>query len=269
MGVLQITGTDRFPGMRGGFRPHRHAAEWEFHFFTQGRGQFANGALRAPFRPGTLFFSQPGEDHATESGPRRLGFCYVRFTAPPAMRALLERIFQRFGLGRSVPEASTLDFFTELSAHTRSPDLLLREAAALRLHAWLNACAAAPLDKGGARDDARVERAIEWLKRDGSQPAELGELCLELGLAKSHFIRLFKHRMGVPPLRYAMLQRMERARYLLESSDLPVYRVAETLGYQDEFYFSRVFRKASGLSPRAWRDGRARRTGSQPDSRPG
>ncbi|MBN8218676.1 MAG: helix-turn-helix transcriptional regulator [Spirochaetes bacterium] len=254
---LEIISCDRFPGMRGGFRPHRHEREWEFHFFTQGRGVFINGALRAPLRPATLFFSRPGVDHASEGGAQKLGFCYVRFTAEAVDQGLLERVFERFAAGRAVPEASALDFFAEISAHSRSPEGLLRRAAGLRLEAWLHACAAAPDGLASARDDARLEIAVEWLKRPGPQPVALAPLCAELGMAKSHFIRLFRRRMGVPPLRYAMLQRMEAARYLLESTDLPIHRVAETLGYEDAFYFSRVFHRANGSSPRAWRDGRA------------
>ena len=47
--------------------------------------------------------------------------------------------------------------------------------------------------------------------------------------------------------------KMERACYLLDTNNQPVSRVAQALGYDDPQYFSRLFRKVTGLSPRDYR----------------
>ena len=48
--------------------------------------------------------------------------------------------------------------------------------------------------------------------------------------------------------------KIERAKYLLTENDRPVKEVAEMLGFEDAFYFSRMFKKYTGVSPQAFRN---------------
>jgi len=54
-------------------------------------------------------------------------------------------------------------------------------------------------------------------------------------------------------MRYLERVRLDRARRLLDSTALPVLRVAASVGFEDAFYFSRRFKRDTGSSPRAWR----------------
>lgn len=70
------------------------------------------------------------------------------------------------------------------------------------------------------------------------------------GLSKSHFIRLFHKYIGMPPQKYRTEIAMREARHLLKSNS--VSSTANLLGYTDVFYFSRVFKKTVGISPREY-----------------
>lgn len=73
------------------------------------------------------------------------------------------------------------------------------------------------------------------------------------GMSRYHFIRTFRAQCGNTPHAYFQSLRMDRARLLLTETDISVGSIAEMLGYNDSFYFSTVFKKSTGLSPRAYR----------------
>lgn len=73
------------------------------------------------------------------------------------------------------------------------------------------------------------------------------------GLSKYYFIRLFREKCGKTPHAYFCDLRMERAKFLLTETHMSIGDVAAALGYNDRFYFSTVFKKSTGSSPRAYR----------------
>lgn len=70
----------------------------------------------------------------------------------------------------------------------------------------------------------------------------------EFFMSKYHLIREFKKKFGTTPMKYHELQRMERAKELLKNTDMPIKKIGESLGYFDDIYFSRVFKKNCGTS---------------------
>ena len=85
------------------------------------------------------------------------------------------------------------------------------------------------------------------------------ETCLAVYLAriacvtKTYFIRLFKQEFSLSPIQYINKKRVERAQLLLFTTDLSVKEVAYHLGISDHSYFSRLFRKVAGITPKEYR----------------
>ncbi len=73
------------------------------------------------------------------------------------------------------------------------------------------------------------------------------------GLSVSGLAHRFRAETGLAPLQYMDWHRMERAKELLRMTPLTVKEVAAELGFADPFYFSRRFRRNTGLNPAAWR----------------
>ncbi|MDE7068124.1 MAG: helix-turn-helix domain-containing protein, partial [Schaedlerella arabinosiphila] len=59
----------------------------------------------------------------------------------------------------------------------------------------------------------------------------------------------FKQRMGVPPMQFLSRLRIEKAKEFLTANSMSVSTVARLVGYDDPLYFSRVFRKSTGIAP--------------------
>jgi AraC-like DNA-binding protein len=81
----------------------------------------------------------------------------------------------------------------------------------------------------------------------------LHELARAAGLSRSHFARAFKKTTGLPPHRWLMSQRVERAQEILINSTLSLREVAELTGFADQSHFTRVFTGTVGISPGEWR----------------
>jgi AraC family transcriptional regulator len=96
-------------------------------------------------------------------------------------------------------------------------------------------------------------RAKEILIARLNGEVTLEALAQECGLSRSHFARAFKTTTGLPPHRWLLDRRVERARELLLHSALPIAEIADLCGFADQSHFTRVFTNALGVSPGEWR----------------
>jgi AraC-like DNA-binding protein len=85
------------------------------------------------------------------------------------------------------------------------------------------------------------------------QPLQISTLTTLAKVSPSYLFALFKRMTGHPPIDYFIHLRMQRACEFLEGTSLCVKEVAAALGYDDQFYFSRVFKSVQGVAPREFR----------------
>jgi AraC-like DNA-binding protein len=78
-------------------------------------------------------------------------------------------------------------------------------------------------------------------------------LASDIGLSRTQFFRLFRRQTGLSPQHYVLEARMNQARSLLRESGLSIGEIAETLGYPDSHFFSRLFKRHHGKSPSRYR----------------
>jgi AraC-like DNA-binding protein len=115
----------------------------------------------------------------------------------------------------------------------------------------------------GPAQRQRVERTIDYMVQHLTEPVTVSRLSSVVGVSASHFFWLFKSVTGCSPIYFFMRLRMQRACELLEATNLNVKEVASFLGYDDPFYFSRVFKSVIGIAPRHYRN--AKTTGPNAD----
>jgi AraC-like DNA-binding protein len=79
--------------------------------------------------------------------------------------------------------------------------------------------------------------------------------CLERnGITDAHQCRVFKKQYGISPLQYVNELRMTEIKNLLCDTAFSISEIAEKIGYDNPGYFSRAFRKYTGMSPREYRN---------------
>lgn len=82
---------------------------------------------------------------------------------------------------------------------------------------------------------------------------DLDTLARLAGLSKYHFIKKYKETYGYSPIQHFIHRKIERACQQLDTTALNISAVADSLGYDDPHYFSRLFKKVTGLSPQQYR----------------
>jgi transcriptional regulator GlxA family with amidase domain len=101
--------------------------------------------------------------------------------------------------------------------------------------------------------DKAVLKAQAWVHMRDGCGVSLASMAGVAGLQRRTFLRRFANATGITPLEYCRRVRIARARELLISGDTPQKAIAQSLGYQDVASFARVFRKATGSAPGAYR----------------
>lgn len=99
----------------------------------------------------------------------------------------------------------------------------------------------------------RLDKAIEYIEVNFMNTIRIEELCNCVNLNESNMIKLFKNNLGRTPVEYINQVRINRAKELLLHTDGAIKEIAYQTGFTDEFYFSRVFKKMEGRSPRGFR----------------
>ena len=103
------------------------------------------------------------------------------------------------------------------------------------------------------KSESRIHAACRRIYESIDSPPAVAELARECCLSESRFLHLFREVSGKSVTAFIASIRIERAKELLASTDLSVREIAEAVGYEDQNYFSRCFRKAEGCSPRDFR----------------
>jgi AraC-like DNA-binding protein len=101
--------------------------------------------------------------------------------------------------------------------------------------------------------DKRVEKILEMMRDDVRGELCLSEFAQSVNLSVWRLCHIFKSDVGMPPIKYLRLLRMERAKGLLESSFLSVKEIAFQVGLNDESHFVRDFKSTYGFSPAIYR----------------
>lgn len=94
-----------------------------------------------------------------------------------------------------------------------------------------------------------IDKVIEYFKNNLSENFTLKQISEKFGFSVSHFSYLFRKRTGYAPLEYFSILKIQRACQYLDLTDMRIKEIASELGYDDPYYFSRVFHKIMNISP--------------------
>lgn len=98
-----------------------------------------------------------------------------------------------------------------------------------------------------------IVQAETYIRRHLRENITVKEIADHVHLNNNYFTKLFKSTLGITPLQYINQSRVEKGKYLLEHTQFSVGEISDEVGFEDELYFSRVFRKYVGMSPMSYR----------------
>lgn len=109
------------------------------------------------------------------------------------------------------------------------------------------------MNKSGTKSNAGtltyIEKALQFIQFNYSNDISVEDIAASVGLSRSHLHRIFVRNLSVSPNEFVIKFRVNKACMLLKSSDLSVSSIANSVGFRDPLYFSRVFKKIKGIPP--------------------
>ena len=98
-----------------------------------------------------------------------------------------------------------------------------------------------------------IDLAKEYFTEHYNEEINIEEYALSRHVSTSWFNKSFKNAVGTTPMKYILSIRIRNAQTLLETTEYNISNIASMVGYENAFYFSRLFKKQKGLSPAAYR----------------
>lgn len=101
-------------------------------------------------------------------------------------------------------------------------------------------------------DDSRFTEIHRFLEEHLAEKIVVAEVCKAVGIGENAFYTLFREK-GVKFSQYLNDLRIEKAKTLLRGTSCPIVEIAKTVGYDDELYFFKIFKKSQGMTPGEFR----------------
>ena len=101
----------------------------------------------------------------------------------------------------------------------------------------------------------KLRRAVDYIEANLDRDLSIAHIAEHVTMSESHFSHVFRETVGLPPHRYIRDRRIERAKALLRECDIPLSEVAQLIGCSNASNFSVLFHRATGRTPRTYRNG--------------
>ena len=101
--------------------------------------------------------------------------------------------------------------------------------------------------------DHEMDTAVTYFNENYNRDINIEEYATSKGMSVSWFIRSFKKFTGSTPMQFIVALRVSNAQVLLETTNYSINEISKIVGYDNQLYFSRLFHKLKGFSPREYR----------------
>lgn len=234
-------------------------ADYQLIYIAAGRGYFYFDGSEKPtlVEAGNMVLYHPNEYQKYEYyGKDHANICWVHFTGGE-----IGELFQRYGLDaeRKIIPSGTGSFysldFDQIMLELQQSKVYFETAAALPfLHVVMSVGRYnRELASGKTLPANEIEDVIAYFREHYQEPIHVERMIESKGYSVSSFFRKFKDHTGLTPLQHLLQIRLSYAAELLETTGLPVNEISCLVGYSNALYFSRLFHKHMGVSPKEYR----------------
>lgn len=235
----------------------RMLMEFQVVYIRSGRGWYEGpDKIRHDISAGDLFVLFPGIRHAyspdIETGWHEY---WVGFAGRHASRLYenglisAQKPIHHIGLNQDI-----MADFEQIILLCRSQPpgfQVLLGALVLQLLAHIHVCDIQAKTTHG--DSEYVESARSIMMMHVEDGIEVEDIADELGMSYTRLLKLFRDYTGMTPYQYFLQLRIHQAKEMLHDPSLSVKEISSQLNFDNQYYFSRLFKKKTGMSPSKWR----------------
>lgn len=248
----------------GRFHAHEQR-EFELHYFLEGEGSFQCNKSRYTISSGSVYLVGPNEFHSifTSDLSKPITFYAVLFSLNPEseedMKIISALDYSLNDVNRVLKIDSKHRFtFEEILQLSRSDDERSKEISKHLLISLLYRFFGADtlsISTNAVKNTRKrhVDKALQLMEKNVKNSIRIEDISKRLMLSEEHFIRIFKEEMRMTPQQYFKRLKVEGASAMLMSSSKTIGEISDIFGFENQFHFSRVFKKCTGLSPLEYR----------------
>ncbi|HSM96856.1 MAG TPA: AraC family transcriptional regulator [Rhizomicrobium sp.] len=206
--------------------------------------------------PGSLFVGHPGDEYVCTHDHHICGDECLSVQFEPELAESIAGPAEVWrGIG--VPPLAEMMVLGELaqSVARGDSDIGMDEAALAFASRFAGAMTGKRHERisAQARERRRAVDAAAWIEAHSTQDIDLARVAKRSGISAFHFLRVFANVLGVTPHQYLVRARLRHAARLLAGEERTITDIALDVGFADLSNFVRSFRRAAGVSPRAFR----------------
>lgn len=247
---------------------------WEMVYVDKGTVQVCRDEEELILKQGEIIFHEPNEFHAIRSLDSAPNFFVICFSCvSPAMAyfrkhsAKLDKELKTF-LASIISEAEKTYVIPkndpdlkELKRKENAPlggeqliKTYLEQLLIFLLRAFNNGGGFASFPQKETQTDALVEAIKQYLTQRVEETIRLEDICSEFDYSRSFLNKRFRARMGMSLAAYATQLKVEEAKRLIRETDRNFAQISEQLSFENPQYFSRVFKRCTGMTPTEFRN---------------
>lgn len=240
-------------------RPAGKLSGWSLNLTVSGTGHYNCVRHEVQTRPGDLILLSPDAMYSCRRARQVAHWTHSWIYFQPQPRLLSWLNWSEIGphiYHMKLPDEelsavealidSTLDFDPTQSKLSEALLLNITEQILIR-------CSQYSMSAGALTMDIRVQDAMDYMSANLDLPLSIGDVAQHVRLSRTQLSTLFKEHTGSTLVQWREERRVARASQLLTQTALQVQQIAQQVGYDDPLYFSRVFSRLVGCSPRRYR----------------
>ncbi len=225
-------------------------------YVLRGEGEFAAGGKRWRLHGGMVFYYGPGTPHSYRTDPSNpMEKVWVVYSGSEAEKVTAAISGLPFGAHRLESPAQVFTLMDAICTEIINKSFNSQQICDCLLRALLASIAQLRLQEPSKRTEPlqAYHRCKSHMDTHFSNMRSPFEVCADLHVSPSYLCRLFKRFSTSSPAGYLSGLKLESAAYTLVSSSLSIKEIAASLGFSDQYNFSRAFRRRFGVSPTAYR----------------
>lgn len=231
--------------------------EYQINYITEGSGTFETLTDTYQVVPGSMLIIRPGMWHRYKPDPNTgWNEHYIGFKGDFCSTMFQEGFFQS---GKPVLyvgfQENLLKLFFEIIQHVKDEKTGHQQVCASSTILMLSLILSVIRNQefAGKTIERNIRKACLYFRENLNSNVNIENLATELNVGYSYFRQMFRKYTGISPTQYHLSLRIQKAKDLLVSTDLSFKEIANDLGFESYFYFSRIFKDKTGNSPMEFR----------------
>jgi AraC-like DNA-binding protein len=230
------------------------------HYILKGEGYYEVNGNKYEVKEGSIFTIFPGSVTFYATYPEDpWSFCWFAFNGKKSMDFLASA-----GISHTTPVQSLDSIFRIDGLINNCIDLLKDDSKLhnIKLRGYLylilsnleeSYIMTEQKQKQRGKSSEYIESAVTFIEYNYMKEITVQGIANYVGLERTYFSKLFHNSMGMSPQNYICQYRIEKACQLIKSTDLNNKQIGQYCGVEDEFYFSRLFKRIKGITPAEFR----------------